>query len=1165
MRRLKHLVLGVLIGCMLVSMTAFADTPAAVDNSTTPEAGTYQDVMSCAVASYLITAQPNDAIALSTNTVLDSDDLGKGQGGIYYNLPRLKNAYYYKLVQETAKWSLTESMYPAIYLPAGITSPAGYECTLQIVHITSGSVVASVKLQMLEQLQGANFTVYNPDVSTISSDNVLALNTETKYYNPILHTCALVCPNAIYIYRQPASSEIWLNTTLKYDPESQSFDTIVAGTVDLAQYEKTDAVKTAPYYNATVKMDLSNFLVRPYCMSSEGGLAYFKTDKYNPITGELLSGASNVGYILASDNELVIGTQTQTEPTDSDTISVALKTNSYYTYADLTAGYLTKIPDANFKYYEKQNRYYMYTTTDLDNATMLAPSFYVLKSRVSWAATGSDMTPGAQPVDSTTYTLRYTYTSGLSSSYINVTPGVAPTLGTPTRSGYRFDGWYVDEALTTVYDWQTFNYVLGASYNLYPKWTITGNYNVRFYDDKNGTDTTKQFSVDELPTLPDNPTYTGYMFKNWLIVDTIASTTGTVYDGNTFKPTANKTYIFKANYDLQGVILSVTPTKTSYWVGDEVDKSELVVLVQTDNEGTTKTLAVSEFSVTPNKIEKSGDNTITVIYTATGATATVHLQGTADYITGIAASYTGDDLYVGDVIPTSKISCKLTYKSGKTVNTTDFSISPSTIKTAGSNTITVTASGYTTSITVNGLRKTTDSTKTGELTLTGISASYTGTQLYVGDNIAAADIKVTAKYSDGSTSVLSSTEFNFSPSFVKNSGSNTITVSYKDKTAIVNISALEKSSMNNTGISSTKPTAGVGTTGTTTTGNRTGTSTPSTTGTGVTSGVAVTSADGKGTSSGYLSGKNILDPYGGGDSTVAITNDVDILTEIESAGAKATSVDITLINTAEGNYLTPDMVGALIDKGLILNVTMVSPSDKQTQVGYWSFNGKSMDEMSDVIDLNFSYSQIDKEMEKMYTIGISPATYGAGITCTATMPGAYVNGTFVNLYKADYAYGSSEFLSNMLWNSSDSVDLPITQGYIFVLSDLTTPYEDGSDLTLDVSRDDVIDEEETEEEATEEEEEEFDFSLDEEEESEEPLTLSTGNKSKRIILTIVMLLVVLAAFGGMGIVAYKVLSNRSTDEFDEDDEDEEIIDDEDEYLEDESYDEVEEYDDMEDE
>lgn len=1147
MRKLKYVLMGLLSGLTLIltSMTAFA-----VQSTTEPNAGTYQEVMACAVSSYLISSQPNDAIPLATNTVLDSDDLGACQSGVYFNLPRLKNAYYYKLEQETAKWFLAESMYPAMYLPAGVTSPANYECTLQIVHITSGTTVASVNIQILEQLSGADFKVFVPNTESICADNVLALSTETKYYNPLLHTCAFVCPNAMYIYSAPSDSDVWLNTTLKYAPaETRKFNTVVSGTVDLAQYEKTGSVKTAPYNTTTVKIDLSSLLVRPYCMSSEGGLAYFRTDKYNPITGELLSGAADTEYILASDNELIIASKTDTAPTDADKFNVEMRTNGYFTYAELTAGYLTKIPDANFKYYEKQNRYYLYSVTDLKDATLFSPAFNTLNSRVTWQGVGSDVSPSTPTEDPTTYTLRYTYTSGLKSSYINVTPGVEPSLGTPTKSGYKFIGWYVDEALTTVYKWQTFNYVLGASYNLYPKWEITGNYIVRFYDDKNGTDTSKQFSVDEQPTLPDNPKYTGYLFKNWLIVDTIASTSGTVYDSTTFVPAANKTYIFKANYDLQGVILSVTPTKTSYWVGDEVDKAELVVLVQTDNAGTTKNLAISEFTVTPNTIDKTGDNTITVIYTATGATATVHLQGNADYITGIAASYTGDDLFVGDVIPTSKIAVKLTYKSGKTVDTTDFSITPASIKQAGSNTITVTASGYSTSITVTGKRKTIDSTTNGELKLTGISATYTGSQLYVGDNIDGSNLKVTAKYSDGSNQVLSSTEFNFSPSFVKSKGTNTITVSYKDKTATVNITALEKSSMDNSGTTTTKS----GTTPYTPNYASNGTTTG--TGTGVTgsNGTAVSNADEKGTSTGYLSGKNILDPYGTSSTTGStITNDVDILEEIMSAGSKAASVDLTLVNTAEGNYLTPEMVDALIDKGFVLNVTMVSPSDKQTKVGYWSFNGKSMDKMSDVVDLNFSYSQIEKEMEKMYSISISPATYGKGITCIATMPGAYVSGTFVNIYTTDFAFGQSKYLNNMLWHTSNDLELPITQGTTFVITDLAERYEDGSDLTVDNSREDVIDEEveepsEEEEESTEEEE--FDFSP--VEDTDEDLTLPKRNTS-RLGTYILLGVGVLALLGIGGFAGYKVISSKrnGTSEYDDD----EYIDDEDvEYEDDADY------------
>lgn len=1154
--------LNTFLATLFVSLLFVLPVSAAPD--VTPESGTYQNVMACAIANYVIATQPNDAIPLNTETVVDSSNLGHSQSGIYYNLPRLKNGYYYQLEQETPRWRLAESMYPAIYLPAGVTSPANCQFKMQVISIQSNKIVASCKFVVIDQLTGADFSISVPDVSTLADDTVVSLNVDTTYYNPALHTCAFVCPKAMYLWADPSAEDMWLNATLKFSTtQTCKYDTIAAGTIDLNQYDKKDAIMESPFYTTSVGTDRNSLRIRPYCLSSEGGLAYMNTDKYNPVTGELLSGAAtSTAYVLASDNELVVGTETADDYAIDDGDPVALVTNKYYTYADATKGYLTVLPDTNFKYFENQCKYYFYSNEGLDNGTFLSPAFRVVSPPFKWNGSGFATTPNPPKDETTTYSLRYTYTTGLRSTTVVVDPTVEPVLGTPTRKGYKFIGWYVDEATTTPYDFRTFSYVAGATYNLYPKWELTGNYQVRFYDDKNGTDVTNTYSIDELPVLPGNPTYTGYKFKNWMVVNTVTSGTGTEYTGTNFIPEANKTYIFKANWDVAGIILNVTTTKNEYWVGEEIDKTKLSVLVQTDNSGSTKTLAVNEFSISPSTIDKTGDNVVTITYLATGATDTVHIKGANDFITGITASYTGDSLYVGDVIPTSKITVRITYKSTKTVDTNDFSISPASIRSPGSNTVTVTASGYSTSVTIQGLKKDTQNTTTSNKTtqngtarLTGLSASYTGSQLFVGDNIPQGSLRVTAKYSDGSTQQLNSGDFNFSPSYVKNAGNNAIDISYRDKTTKVNINALAKSDMINSSAN--------------TTGNKGGTVPGATNnngmvhgnpGTGVTgTGAGTTGSTGngkdKGVSPGYLDGKNVLNPNGGGEAVGNTVNEVNIMGEIEAAGADATSVNITLVNTAEGNFLTPDMIAALKGKGLVLNVSMVSPGDKMTEVGAWTFNGKALDDFESVVDLNISYKNLKKKNETMYSIVLSQAPYNSGVQFRTVMKDAFTSGTQVNMYSTQPDLTDSVKIRNFLWPSDGSIDLPITSATTFAVSSNTEVYEDGSDLNMELT--DISDE--TGDEPTLEgpdsdieDEEPFDWGEPTDDEPDKP----EKEKKSLNLLPIAIGVIALVVLGGGAVIVTKLLRGRTPreDEDEVDDVDEDIDEELDELSDDDLYD-----------
>lgn len=1027
-----------------------------------PQPGTYQDVMACDIAKYIITCQPNDAVPLNVETTLESSDLGKCESGIYFNLPRLKNAYYYAISQETEKWKMSKSIYPSIYLPQGVTSEENYKLSLDVVHVDSDKSVARVNVTIVPQLTGTTRGDYRPELNHLY---ILALETETTYYNPEYHKYGAICPNASYIWDLvpgTSSDGVWLNTTLQCFSAAgrPMYTTIDSGVSDIAQFQKTGGIKRAETaYITPGNPVLSNttFRLKPYAMSTEGSLIYSSTNRFDFTECTIPSGSGRGEYYIAGDDCLIIGCNTEEyeTPVPVTPVPKILQSNKYYTYNELTDGYLVLLPFESVEcltYYEKLNKYFVSQPSEPFEGYAYTTALRQSTKLFQYTISGDAVELPPTEIEPTTYTLRYTYTTGLSSSYIEVTPGVAPTLGTPTKSGYRFLGWYVDEALTKEYSEPDFAYVLGATYNLYPKWEVIGTYTVRFYDDKNGTDTTLEFATDTQPVLPKNPTYTGYLFSNWLIVNTVAATNGTPYDPDEFTPVKDKNYIFKANWDVQGIILSVTSNKKEYWVGEKIDVKELVVVAQVDNNGTTRNLATDEFKINPATVNKSGDNVITVTYTATGATNTVVIQGKSDYVTGISASWTGGDMFVGDAIPTSKIVVKLTYKSGKTVTEKTFGISPSVIRSIGSNTITVTASSYSTSITINGKRKDDTSSGSGGTNgtskLSSIIATYTGDQLYVGDNIKASDLKVTARYADGTNVVLNSGDFNYSPSFIKEAGTNPITISYQDKTTVVNIAGFEKNDFSDSSETSEETGSSSGNKGNTNRDTDDGTTNKGNTSTGSNKGS--TSKDDKGTSPGYLNGKNILDSNGKGMQAAVEVNDVDILSEIQEAGDGASGIHLALINTAEGNYLTRPMVEALIKKGIVLTVTMLNPNDRVSEVGVWQFNGKAMKEMDSVVDLNLSFSKIPKASEKMFAISLCPADYSSGVTLTAIMKDAYPQGTFINMYSSDEEYASSEYLSNFLWDSSNSVTIPLDKGYNFCLSDGVITYANYSDLTKEL-------------------------------------------------------------------------------------------------------------------
>ena len=112
-----------------------------------------------------------------------------------------------------------------------------------------------------------------------------------------------------------------------------------------------------------------------------------------------------------------------------------------------------------------------------------------------------------------TYTITYNTNGGSAIADASVKAGNAITLPTPTRSGYTFEGWYSDSALTSKV---TSPYTPTKSITLYAKWTENAaDTYIITYNTNGGNNlansTVKAGSSVTLPT----PTRSGYNFAGW--------------------------------------------------------------------------------------------------------------------------------------------------------------------------------------------------------------------------------------------------------------------------------------------------------------------------------------------------------------------------------------------------------------------------------------------------------------------------------------------------------------------------------------------------------------------------------------------------------------------------------------------------------------------------
>ncbi len=85
------------------------------------------------------------------------------------------------------------------------------------------------------------------------------------------------------------------------------------------------------------------------------------------------------------------------------------------------------------------------------------------------------------------------------------------TLPTPTKTGYRFTGWYENSTSTTPID---SSYVPSGSITLIAKWEIK-QYTITFNSDGGSAVDPITINYDATITLPANPTKQGYVFDRW--------------------------------------------------------------------------------------------------------------------------------------------------------------------------------------------------------------------------------------------------------------------------------------------------------------------------------------------------------------------------------------------------------------------------------------------------------------------------------------------------------------------------------------------------------------------------------------------------------------------------------------------------------------------------
>lgn len=236
-------------------------------------------------------------------------------------------------------------------------------------------------------------------------------------------------------------------------------------------------------------------------------------------------------------------------------------------------------------------------------------------------------------------------------------------------------------------------------------------------------------------------------------------------------------------FDYLGIkdVLTIQATYTGdpIEVGGSLNKEDIDVTVTRVN-GITKiekSYIADDFDVSPLDTSTAGDKMVQVIYTEgdliASAMVTITVIKKAVPVS-ISATYTGKDLTLNGTLNKSDFNVVVTYDNGTTKPADSFSISTIDTTSTGEKHVTITYGDvdgsaiktFTTTVKVNVVA-----------TLVGISASFVGEPLQVGDTFTQDRLLVQEVYDDGTKVTI--TDFEISTVDTSTAGTKTVAVSYQ--------------------------------------------------------------------------------------------------------------------------------------------------------------------------------------------------------------------------------------------------------------------------------------------------------------------------------------------------------------------------------------------------
>ncbi|MCD8215504.1 MAG: bacterial Ig-like domain-containing protein, partial [Clostridiales bacterium] len=231
---------------------------------------------------------------------------------------------------------------------------------------------------------------------------------------------------------------------------------------------------------------------------------------------------------------------------------------------------------------------------------------------------------------------------------------------------------------------------------------------------------------------------------------------------------------------MTGIIVSSSPTKTTYVAGENFDKSGMVIEATYSNGSTTE---ITDYSYSPTTLSESDTS---VIVTYGNYYTTIPISVSAKEITKIEVTTapTKTEYVQGEVFDSSGMIVTATYSDGTFADlaSSEYSYSTEALTTLGNIDFEISAANCTATTPITVIEK--------EISLIAVTQYPDKVSYYDGQSFDSTGMIVQASYNDGSTAIIS--DYSVSPT-VLTSGDTEVTVSKDGFSDVVKITVSEKS------------------------------------------------------------------------------------------------------------------------------------------------------------------------------------------------------------------------------------------------------------------------------------------------------------------------------------------------------------------------------------